>query len=80
MNEQDLVIKNGKIQVKLDRTTEVIVEVPEQYKDRAIMDMVQESVIRAWDTVDDKPTEIRTRKLKAWIYIPKINKLVLKEF
>ncbi|KKL13787.1 hypothetical protein LCGC14_2522280 [marine sediment metagenome] len=68
METQDLVIKNGKIQLKLDRLGEpTIVEIPEKFKDKALLDLWQESIVKAYDTLNHKPVDFRVRTFKAWV-------------
>ena len=77
MNEQPLIIKNGMIQLKLDRTTEVIVEIPEKYKDRILLDMWTKSELKVFNTLTQKPELFMVKEFKGWTLDKETNRLRL---
>ena len=79
MEEQDYIVKNGMIQVQLDRVskTPIISEVPERYKDLIILDMWNKTEIKVFDTVDKKPRMFTAQEFKGWLFDKNTNKLRL---
>lgn len=79
MEEQDYIVKDGMIQLKLDRVSEkpIISEVPEKYKDLILLDLWSEIEIKVFDTVDKKPRLFKAKEFKGWLLDKKSNKLRL---
>lgn len=79
MEKQKLIIKDGKIQLRLNRVGDkpTIVEVPEEYKDRVLLDMWSETEIKAFNTLTGKPELFVAREFKGWVLNKKTNELRL---
>ena len=79
MKEQDYIVKNGMIQVQLDRVSKIpiISEVPEMYKDLIILDMWNKTEIKVFDTINKRPKMFTAQEFKGWLLDKKINKLKL---
>lgn len=69
MKEQDYIVKDGMIQVKLDRVSDkpIISEVPEKYKNKIILDMWSESKIEFFNTVSNEPELMTVKNFKGWV-------------
>ena len=79
MKEQDYIVKNGMIQIQLDRVGKIptISEVPEKYKDLIILDMWSKTEIKVFDTINKRPKMFTAQEFKGWLLDKKINKLKL---
>jgi len=77
IKEQDCIIKNGKIQLKLNRNKEVIKDIPISHKDSLIVDIDLNVGLKAYDTVQDKKHVFELSLVEFWVYNPETDKFIL---
>lgn len=77
IKEQDCIIKNGKIQLKLNRQKEVIEEIPISHKNSLIVDIGLTADLKAYDTVQNKKHSFKLAIVEFWLYNPDTDKFIL---
>ena len=79
LKEQDCVIKDGFVELTLDRLGKnpCVRKIPVKYKELMIQDIYGDFTTPIWDTVKDRKTKKVFGLGKFWIYNPETDKFIL---